>query len=97
MENAKQITHIVPVGLNAEKIISSIRQYPAHKIILLIHAGDENNEKVTDVINKLKISFHGIEIEEKRVSKEEIFNAAMSILLIIEKEAKNESEVKLNI
>jgi CRISPR-associated protein Csa3 len=97
MEKAKEIFHIMPVGFESDKLIASVRQYPVHRIIILIVEGDDQRGKVQNTLKEVKNAFSGIEIEERIVARESIFQAALDILDIVEEEVKAGREVKINI
>jgi CRISPR-associated protein Csa3 len=97
MEKAKETVHIVPIGFQSDKLIASIRQYPVHRIIIITVEGDAKNEKVQKNSNDVKEAFKGIEIEERIVAREEIFQATLGILDIIKSQVEKGREVKINI
>lgn len=97
MDKAKETVHIVPIGFQSDKLIASIRQYPVHRIILITVEGDEKIEKVQKKSNDIKEAFRGIKIEERIIARENIFQATIEILEIIEDQIENGREVKINI
>jgi DNA-binding transcriptional ArsR family regulator len=97
MEKAKNYTHIVPVGFSSDKLIASLKQFPAHKIIILTHHGDENNPRVKRAVDDIKEAFKSFEILDKEIERENVLDSSLQILSIIEKEVKSGSIVKINI
>jgi len=97
MEKAKRIVHILPIGFESDKLIASIRQYPVHGIILIIVEGDDKRSRVQEAVVKIKEAFKGTEIEERIVARENIFQATLDILDVIEEQVKKESDIKINI
>lgn len=97
MERAKKTVHILPVGYEYDKLIASIRQYPVHRIILIMVDGDDKRQLVQQAVTKVKEAFKGIEIEERIVARENIFQATLDILDVIEEQVKKGSDIKINI
>lgn len=99
------VTHIVPVGHTKEKLVNSIiknsiKQFPVHKVILLI--GNDLNvsgeKEVYDTAIEVEKDLKGFaSIEKKVVEKLDVFKSAIEILDIIKKERKMGNEVKINI
>lgn len=97
MEKAKETVHILPVGFESNKLIASIRQYPVHRIILIVVEGDDQRPRVQKTLLEVKEAFQGIEIEERVVAREDIFQATLDILDIVEENTKHGRDVKINI
>jgi CRISPR-associated protein Csa3 len=97
MEQAKMFTHLVPVGFSADKLIESIKQFPVHKIIILTHKSDEEQEMVQSAVKSIKKAFKGFEVENRTIERENILESSLEILEIIESEVKAGSTVKINI
>ncbi|WP_288067654.1 DUF6293 family protein [Methanolobus sp. WCC1] len=97
MEKAKMFTHLVPVGFSPDKLIESIKQFPVHKIIILTHKGDEEQEMVQSAVKSIKKAFKGFEVENRVVERENILESSLEMLDIIEAEVKAGSTVKINI
>jgi CRISPR-associated protein Csa3 len=97
MEKAKKTVHILPIGFESDKLITSIRQYPVHSIILIMVEGDDKRSLVQEATAKVKEAFKGLEIEERIVAREDIFQATLDILDIIEEQAKKGNDIKINI
>lgn len=97
MEKAKETVHILPIGYESDKLITSIRQYPVHRIILIMVEGDDKRKRVQEAVAKVKEAFKGIEIEERIVAREDIFQATLDVLDVIEEQAKKGSDIKINI
>lgn len=97
MAKARKYTHLVPVGFSPDKLIVSLRQFPVHKIIILKHQGDDNNQKVLPAIKGLRDAFKGFEIDERVVERENVLDSALQMLDIIEEEVTGGSTVKMNI
>ncbi len=94
---AKEIAHVVPVGYTPDKLIASMRQYPIHRIILLTHEGDGQNEKVLQAVETIKKSFVGINIEERIIVRNDLFGSVLDILDIVEEQINEGRVVKINI
>lgn len=97
MEEAKHYTHIVLVGISAEKMIASLRQFPVHKIITVVHYEDESKTAIHNSVKKLVQSFEGLEFEKHNIETENILTASMQLLDIIRYEIQNDTVVKVNI
>ncbi len=97
MEEAKVYTHLVPVGFTSDKLVASLRQFPVHKIVILMHKGDENNKFVKATINDIFQAFKGFEIQDTFVDRENVLDSSLQILSIIEEEIRQGSIVKINI
>jgi CRISPR locus-related DNA-binding protein len=101
----KHVTHIVPVGHTKEKLVdsvirNSIKQFPVHRVILLI--GKDLNvsgeEAVYETAKETAKELKGFaEIEQKEVEKLDVIKGAMDVLEIIKEERANGYDVKINI
>lgn len=96
----KQITHIVPVGHTKEKFVDIVKQFPLHKIVLVVGqdmnvSGENEVYKTAKEIEKELKGF--IDIEWRKVDKLDVFACAIDILQIIKEERAKEHEVKINI
>lgn len=96
----KQITHIVPVGHTKEKLVDSVRQFPVHKVILIVGqdlnvSGEDKVYKTAEEIEKELKGF--VEIEWRNVDKLDVFSSAIDILKIVKEEKGKKREVKINV
>lgn len=96
----KQVTHIVPVGHTKEKLVDSIRQFPVHRVVLIV--GEDLNvsgeDKVYDTAKEIEKELKGfVEIEWRKVDKLDVLNGAIDILKIIKEERASGKEVKINV
>jgi len=94
-----QITHIVPVGHTKETLVDSIRQFPVHKVVLLL--GKDRNltgeKKVYETADKIEQLLKGIIIERKTVEKLNVFEGVIDILHIVNEERARGHKVMINI
>jgi CRISPR-associated protein Csa3 len=97
MEKAKMHTHLVPVGFTSNKLIASLKQFPVHKIILIIHVGDYKNESVMAAVKEIEHAFRGFDVTNFLIDREAVLYSSLQILSLIEKEVKAGSSVKINI
>ncbi len=97
MEKAKELTHLVPVGFTSNKLIASLRQFPVHKIIILTHKGDAEQNKVQSAVNDIKKAFTGVKIQNRVVPRENVLDSSLQILDIAEEEIRSGSTVKINV
>lgn len=97
MEKAKVHTHLVPVGFKSNKLIASLKQFPVHKIVLMIHAGDHEDERVMTAVKDIEHAFKGFDVMTFLIEREAVLYSSLQILSLIEKEVKAGSTVKINI
>jgi DNA-binding transcriptional ArsR family regulator len=97
MEKAKNYTHLVPVGFSSDKLIASLKQFPVHKILILTHQCDENNQKVQSTVKDIREAFKGFEIQDRIVDRENVLDSSLQMLGIIEEEVRGRNTVKINI
>jgi DNA-binding transcriptional ArsR family regulator len=97
MEEAKEHTHLVPVGFSPDKLIASLRQFPVHKIIMLTHKGDEKQEKVKAAVQQIDQAFRGIQIKNIVVERENVLDSSLEMLDIIENEVRKGRTVRINV
>jgi len=96
----KQVTHIVPVGHTKEKLVDSIRQFPVHKVILVVgkDRGVSGEDKVYITAREIERELKGfVEIEWRKVDKLDVLNGAIDILKIVKEERARGREVKINV
>ncbi len=96
----KQVTHIVPVGHTKEKLVDSIRQFPVHRVILIVgrDLNVSGEDKVYDTARDIERELKGfVEIEWRKVDKLDVLNGAIDILRIIKEERSRGREVKINV
>lgn len=96
----KQVTHIVLVGHTKETLIDGVKQFPMHKIILIV--GKDPNvtgeSKVYDTANEIEQELKSFaNIEQRKVDKLDVFSGTIDILRIIKEERAKEHDVKINI
>lgn len=96
----KQITHIVLVGHTKDILVNSVKQFPVHKVILIV--GKDPNvtgeTKVYDTANEIEQELRSFaEIEQRTVDKLDVFSGAIDILKIIKEERSKEHDVRINI
>jgi len=94
------ITHIAPVGHTKEKFVDIVRQFPIHKIVLVVGqdmnvSGEEEVYKTAKEIEKELKGY--IDVEWRKVDKLDVFACAIDIIHIIKEERAKEHEVKINI
>lgn len=91
----KQVTHIVPVGIKKDDILDGLKQHLIHKAVLLV---GEDNKKCTRVAKELESALHGFaDVEKVNVKDTDVFDMALKLVDIIEKETKRNREVMLNV
>ena len=96
----KKITHIVLVGHTKDILVNSVKQFPVHKVILIV--GKDSNvtgeNKVYDTAGKIEQELKGfVDIERKEVDKLDVLSGAIDILKIIKEERAKEHDIKINI
>jgi CRISPR-associated protein Csa3 len=101
----QKVTHIVPVGHTKEKLVGSIirdsiRQFPVHRVILLVGKDPDvsGEEAVNDTAIEIEKELKGFaDIEQKKVEKLDVLKGTIDILDIIKKERAKGYNVKMNI
>jgi DNA-binding transcriptional ArsR family regulator len=96
----KQVTHIVLVGHTKDVLINSVKQFPVHKVILVI--GKDPNvtgeSKVYDTANEIERELKSFaNIEQREVDKLDVFSGAIDILKLIKEEKAKDHDIKINI
>lgn len=95
MMEMKQVTHIVPVGIKKNDILDGLKQHLIHKAVLLI---GEENKKCDEVARELESALHGFaDVEKVNVRTNDVFDLALTLVDVIERETKKNREVMLNI
>ena len=94
----KQVTHIVPVGFTKEKLIEGIKQFPFHKIILVLGKEEVSGERrARRTAKEIERAFKDIaEVEYLYVDKEDVLNASLELIKAIKRERSEGREVMLN-
>jgi DNA-binding transcriptional ArsR family regulator len=94
----KKIVHIIPVGHTKRTLIEGMRQFPFHKIILVL--GRENTageEKAKKVAREIQKEFKEIaEIEYLYVDVDDVHSTALDMARLIKSEQKKGHHVKVN-
>ena|SRR3990172_629615 len=94
----KKVVHIIPVGHTKLTLTEGMRQFPFHKIILVL--GKERTpgeEKAINVANDIEKEFGAIaEIEYLHVDMDDIYMAAIDMAKTIKAEQDNGNTVKVN-
>jgi CRISPR-associated protein Csa3 len=96
----KQITHIVLVGHTKDILVNSVKQFPVHRVILIV--GKDPNvtgeSKVYDTANGIEQELNSfVNIEQRKVDKLDVLSGAIDILKIIKEEKAKQNDVKINI
>lgn len=96
MHEMKLVTHVVPVGFEAGKLIEGVRQHQVNKVVIVIGKGKED-KRVLEAAGKIEKSFKGsATVEYAKVDKEDVLEAVLDFLRIIKKEKDTGSEVLIN-
>ncbi len=94
----KKIVHIIPVGHTKTTLIEGMRQFPFHKVILVLGKqpgpGEEEAEVVAKEIEKELSPL--VDIEYLRVDVDDVTGAAIEITKAIKREMTAGNEVRLN-
>lgn len=96
----KQITHIVLVGHTKDILVNSVKQFPVHKVILIVGKDSKvtGENKVYETASKIEQELKGfVDIERKEVDKLDVLSGAIDILKIIKEEKAKEHDIKINI
>ncbi|AGK62134.1 hypothetical protein Asulf_02181 [Archaeoglobus sulfaticallidus PM70-1] len=96
-----KMVHIIPVGVNKERMLDSIRQsgYPIQKVYMVLGkdeslSGEKEIYKNADEIeNTLKVL---IDVDRIYVNKLNVYAAALEIIKVIKKELTEGNEVLIN-
>ncbi len=96
MHELKLVTHVVPVGFAAGKLIEGVRQHQVNKVVIVIGKGRED-KRVLEAAKEIEKSFKGsAAVEYARVDKEDVLEAVLNFVKIIKKEKDAGSEVLVN-
>jgi DNA-binding transcriptional ArsR family regulator len=94
----KNVVHIIPVGHTKVTLIEGMRQFPFHKMVLVL--GKEigpGEEKAKDVAKEIEKEFKGlVEIEYLRVDVDDVYATAIDIAKVIKSEQSRGNEIKVN-
>ena len=94
----KKTVHIIPVGHTKTTLTEGMRQYPFHKIILVLgKTPGPGEEKAEAVAAEIRGEFEKVaEIEEIHVELDDIYTAAIAIAKNIRAEEKPGNTVMVN-
>ena len=94
----KKTVHIIPVGHTKTTLTEGMRQFPFHKIILVLGKTAGPGEKKAEVVAaEIRGEFGKVaEIEEIHVELDDIYTAAIAIAKNIRAEEKQGSTVMVN-
>ncbi len=95
----EKISHIVPVGHTKLKLLESLKQFPLHRVILLLGKDRnlEGEDKARQTAMDLRMDIKAIaQVEEETIDKEDVLQCALDITRIIGKEREDGYTVKLN-
>ncbi len=94
----KKTVHIIPVGDTKTTLIEGMRQYPFHKIVLVLGNTTGPGEKKAEVVAaEIRSEFGKVaEIEEIHVELDDIYTAAITIAEKIRAEEKQGNTVMVN-
>lgn len=96
MPEIRMISHIVPVGFTPGKLIEGIKQFPVHKVIIVVGKGTED-ERVLEAAKAVEKAFKGYaEVERNYVEKEDVFKATKDFINMIKNEKNDGREVYIN-
>jgi hypothetical protein len=94
----KKVVHIIPVGHTKITLTEGMRQFPFHKIILVL--GKEvgpGEDKAKEVAEEIKKEFGRLaEIEYLQVDVDDVYRAAIATAKTIRAEQKRGNEVKVS-
>lgn len=94
MGGLKIVTHIVPVGFTAAKLIEGIKQFPVHKVVIVTAGKDKRVKKAAREVEK---AFKGYaEVERRSVDPEDVYQATLDFIEIIGAERKAGRTVMIN-
>jgi len=89
------ISHIVPVGFTPGKLIEGIKQFPVHKVVIVLTKGGD--ERARDAAREVAKAFKGYAPVEKRtIDGEDIFKATKDFISMIKAEKAEGREVYIN-
>ncbi|MHA1381269.1 MAG: HFX_2341 family transcriptional regulator domain-containing protein [Candidatus Helarchaeota archaeon] len=92
------VVHIIPTGLEYDRVISGLKEYPGNKVYF-IKGSDENEvelrsrEIIEDVKHKIKDLY---EIEEEFVNVHDFYDILKKVSKILQLENKNGSSILVN-
>ncbi|AEA46647.1 HFX_2341 family transcriptional regulator domain-containing protein [Archaeoglobus veneficus] len=96
-----KVVHIMPVGLNKERLLESIRRsgYPIQKVYLVLGndkglSGEEDVHKAAEEIEKTLNVL--VEVEKIYVDKLDVYSAALDMLKVIKTELDEGNEILIN-
>jgi DNA-binding transcriptional ArsR family regulator len=94
----KKTVHIIPVGHTKKTLTEGMRQYPFHKIVLVLGKDPgPGEEKAETVAAEIREEFEKVaEIEDIHVELDDIYQAAITITEKIRKEEKLGNTVLVN-
>ncbi len=96
-----KVVHIMPVGLNKDRLLESIRRsgYPIQKVYLVLGkdkslSGEEDIHKAADEVEKTLNVL--VEVEKVYVDKLDVYAAALGMLEVIKRELDENNEILIN-
>ena len=94
----KKVVHIIPVGHTKVTLIEGMKQYPFHKLILILGKQKSSGEaKARKIADEIKKEFTGIAIVKYHyVDIDDIYQTAIEIAKVVVEEQKEQNEVKIN-
>jgi DNA-binding transcriptional ArsR family regulator len=94
----KNVVHIIPVGHTKVTLIEGMRQFPFHKIVLVL--GKEigpGEEKAKEIAKEIEKEFGVlVEVEYLHVDVDDVYSTAIDIARVIKSEQGRGNEIKVN-
>jgi CRISPR locus-related DNA-binding protein len=94
----KKVVHIIPVGHTKKTLVEGMRQFPFHKVVLVL--GKEQTpgeEKAEGIAKEIEKEFGRLaSVEYLRVDVDDVYSTAIDLARIIRTEQEKENEVKVN-
>ncbi len=94
----KRVTHIIPVGHTKETLIEGMRQFPFHKVVLVLGKKSGQGEaKALEVAKEIEKEIKSLAlVEYLHVEVDDVFQAAIDIARVIKSEQLEGKEVRVN-
>lgn len=95
----KQVTHILPVGINKDKLLQGLKQYLVHKAVLIVNkSAPVDREKVKYVAGEMQDALRGFaEVEVIEMNTQNPIDTALKLVDIIKKENSSGRDVMINV
>lgn len=95
----KKVVHIIPVGFTKPTLIESMKNYPFHRVYLVLGREETEAElRARKLADEIEEDISGIaEVLRIKVSFDDIYSSSAEIIKIIKREKKLGNEVMLNI